>query len=79
MSFRIPRYHIRVDDGRHFLHTTKLKFDGITSDPLDLWVKGAAPLYTKEFFQLEKDHLKPAVSQPSGYNFMRPMKTPSKA
>jgi spermidine synthase len=54
-----PKVHIHVDDGRHFLQTTRLKFDGITSDPLDLWVKGAAPLYTKEFFQLEKDHLKP--------------------
>jgi spermidine synthase len=54
-----PKAHIRIDDGRHFLQTTKLKFDGITSDPLDPWVKGAAALYTKEFFQLEKDHLKP--------------------
>jgi len=54
-----PRVQILIDDGRHFLQTTKKKFDGITSDPLDLWVKGAAPLYTREFFQLEKDHLKP--------------------
>jgi len=54
-----PKVHILVDDGRHFLQTTKLKFDGITSDPLDQWVKGAASLYTKEYFQLEKDHLKP--------------------
>ena len=54
-----PKAHIRIDDGRHFLQTTKMKFDGITSDPLDPWVKGAAALYTKEFFQLEKDHLKP--------------------
>ena len=54
-----PKAHIQIDDGRHFLQTTKMKFDGITSDPLDPWVKGAAALYTKEFFQLEKDHLKP--------------------
>ena len=32
--------------------TTKEKFDAITSDPLDPWVKGAAMLYTKEFFEL---------------------------
>jgi len=52
----VPRI---IDDGRHFLMTTKEKFDGITSDPLDPWVKGAAALYTKEFFELAKSHLNP--------------------
>jgi spermidine synthase len=50
---------IRIDDGRHFLMNTDQKFDGITSDPLDPWVKGAAALYTKEFFEAAKAHLKP--------------------
>jgi spermidine synthase len=54
-----PKVHIQIDDGRHFLLTTKEKFDGITSDPLDPWVKGAAALYTKEFFELAKQHLNP--------------------
>jgi len=54
-----PKVHIQIDDGRHFLLTTKEKFDGITSDPLDPWVKGAAALYTKEFFELAKEHLNP--------------------
>ena len=35
------------------------KFDAITSDPLDPWVKGAAMLYTREFFELVKTHLNP--------------------
>ena len=39
--------------------TTKEKFDAITSDPLDPWVKGAATLYTKEFFETAKAHLNP--------------------
>jgi spermidine synthase len=39
--------------------TTKEKFDAITSDPLDPWVKGAAMLYTKEFFDVVKQHLNP--------------------
>ena len=30
------------DDGRHFLRTTREKFDIITSDPIDPWVKGCA-------------------------------------
>src|SRR5580658_2998224 len=32
-----PKVHVVIDDGRHFLMTTKMKFDGITSDPLDPW------------------------------------------
>jgi spermidine synthase len=56
---RNPKVHIEVDDARHFLNTTHLKFDAITSDPFDPWVKGAATLYTKEFWELAKRHLKP--------------------
>ena len=48
-----------LDDARHFLLTTTQKFDAITSDPLDPWVKGAAMLYTKEFFETVKSHLNP--------------------
>ncbi len=51
--------HIVIDDARHFLLTTNEKFDAITSDPLDPWVKGAAALYTKEFWQLAKQRLNP--------------------
>jgi spermidine synthase len=48
-----------VDDARHFLMTTGETFDAITSDPLDPWVKGAATLYTKEFFDTARAHLNP--------------------
>src|SRR5262245_3091736 len=56
---RNPRVEVRIDDGRHYLLTSKEKFDGITSDPLDPWVKGAAALYTREFFEIAKQHLNP--------------------
>ena len=52
-----PKVEIRIDDGRHYLVTTSRRFDAITSDPLDPWVKGAATLYTREFWQLAKQHL----------------------
>src|SRR5438094_3091323 len=58
-SVRNPKVHIRIDDARHFVETTTEKFDAITSDPLDPWVKGAAMLYTQEFFELAKSHLNP--------------------
>jgi spermidine synthase len=54
-----PKVQLRIDDGRHYLLTTKEKFDGITIDPLDPWVKGAANLYTKEFYEVMKQHLNP--------------------
>jgi spermidine synthase len=54
-----PKVHVRIDDARHFLNTTTEKFDAITSDPLDPWVKGAAMLYTREFFELVKRRLNP--------------------
>jgi spermidine synthase len=56
---RNPKVQVQVDDARHFLLTTKEKFDAITSDPFDPWVKGAATLYTKEFFEVMKQHLNP--------------------
>jgi spermidine synthase len=54
-----PKVNIHIDDARHFLLTTDQKFDAITSDPLDPWVKGAAALYTSEFFEIVKKKLNP--------------------
>jgi spermidine synthase len=56
---RNPKVKVHLDDARHYLLTTDEKFDAVTSDPLDPWVKGAATLYTREFFQEVKRHLKP--------------------
>jgi spermidine synthase len=56
---RNPKVHVQIDDARHFIETTKEKFDAVTSDPLDPWVKGAAMLYTVEFFEMVKQHLNP--------------------
>jgi spermidine synthase len=49
------------DDGRHYIHTLpdEAKFDIITSDPIDPWVKGSAALNTVEYYEMCKRHLKP--------------------
>ena len=39
------------DDGRHFIRTPSEKFDVITSDPIDPWVKGCAALNTIEYYR----------------------------
>jgi spermidine synthase len=54
-----PKVHVRIDDARHFVETTDETFDAVTSDPLDPWVKGAAMLYTREFFDMVKARLNP--------------------
>jgi spermidine synthase len=54
-----PRVEIVYDDARRFVLTSKEKFDIITSDPIHPWVKGSAALYTREYFELVKRHLKP--------------------
>ncbi len=54
-----PRVEIIYDDARHYILTTQEKFDIITSDPIHPWVKGAATLYTKEYFELVQQRLKP--------------------
>jgi len=54
-----PKVHVHIDDARHFLLSTDQMFDAITSDPFDPWIKGAATLYTKEFWEIAKEHLNP--------------------
>jgi spermidine synthase len=54
-----PRTNVVIDDGRHFIRTTNQKFDIITSDPIDPWVKGCAALNTVEYYQMCRDHLNP--------------------
>jgi spermidine synthase len=56
---RNPKTHVYIDDARHFVQTSREKYDAITSDPLDPWVKGAAMLYSKEFFESARQHLNP--------------------
>jgi spermidine synthase len=54
-----PRVEIVYDDARHYILTTKEKFDIITSDPIHPWVKGSAALYSQDYFELVKRHLNP--------------------
>jgi spermidine synthase len=52
-----PRTQLIYDDARHYVLTTKEKFDIITSDPIHPWVRGAATLYSVEYFQHCREHL----------------------
>jgi len=54
-----PRVQVVYDDARHYILTTDEKFDVITSDPIHPWIKGSAPLYTKEYYEMVKRRLNP--------------------
>ena len=54
-----PRTEVILDDARHYLATTRRKFDIITADPIHPWVRGAAALYSTEFYELCKERLNP--------------------
>jgi spermidine synthase len=60
-----PRVQVVYDDARHYVLTTREKFDVITSDPIHPWVKGAAALYSTEYFENVRKRLNPGgvVSQ----------------
>jgi spermidine synthase len=57
--FEDPRTRIVYDDARHYLMTTTEKFDIIASDPLDVFAKGTAALYSVEYFEAVKRRLNP--------------------
>ena len=54
-----PRVEVVHDDARHFLLSTDETFDVITSDPIHPWMKGAAALYSAEYFDVAAAHLNP--------------------
>ncbi|HEY5091263.1 MAG TPA: fused MFS/spermidine synthase, partial [Polyangia bacterium] len=54
-----PKVEIVFDDARHFLATTREKFDIITSDPIHPWVRGNSILFSREYYAIVKAHLKP--------------------
>jgi hypothetical protein len=50
---------VHVEDGRHFLQTTRARFDLITGEPPPPKIAGALGLYTRELFELVRDRLAP--------------------
>lgn len=57
--YQDQRTRLVFDDARHYLLTTRETFDIIASDPLDVFAKGTAALYTKEYFDSARRHLNP--------------------
>ncbi|HZP40558.1 MAG TPA: fused MFS/spermidine synthase [Candidatus Binatia bacterium] len=54
-----PRVHLTITDGRNFLLTSADRWDVIRLDPPELHTAGVVNLYTREFYALARDHLRP--------------------
>lgn len=54
-----PKVEVVFDDARHFLATTREKFDIITSDPIHPWVRGNSLLFSREYYEIVRSRLKP--------------------
>jgi hypothetical protein len=52
-----PRTHVAVNDARGALQLTTRRWDVIASQPSHPWTAGASHLFTREFFELTRDHL----------------------
>jgi spermidine synthase len=52
-----PRVKLHYEDGRHFLYTTKEKYDIIISEPSNIWISGVSQLFTREFYKIADEHL----------------------
>lgn len=59
------RFNFVIDDGRNFLLMADTLYDVITFEPMPLALTGVASFYTREYYELCRDHLKPGgvVSQ----------------
>lgn len=54
-----PRVRLHITDARNHLALTDDKFDVICNEPTNPWIVGVATLFTREYFQSLRSHLKP--------------------
>lgn len=54
-----PRVHVLLNDGRNVLLATSARFDAVLSDSIHPVYAGNSTLYTREYFQLCRQHLRP--------------------
>jgi len=55
-----PRVRIIPTDGRNYMMATPHPYDLIISEPSNPWIAGVASLFTKDFYAVTKEKLKPS-------------------
>ncbi len=56
---RDPRVRATIGDGRNFLQASSTAYDVIISEPSNPWMSGLAALFSREFFLLARERLRP--------------------
>jgi len=56
---RNSRVAVHLEDGRNYLLSQSGKYDQITIELTSIWFAGATNLYSREFYELAKSHLRP--------------------
>ncbi len=54
-----PRARLLVDDGRNYLLTSRESYDVITSEPMPPRFAGVVNLYSREYYRLARERLRP--------------------
>src|SRR5262249_8122061 len=54
-----PRVHIQFNDGRNYLLASDKKYDIVMSEPSNPWQAGVCNLFTREYFEICRQRLKP--------------------
>jgi spermidine synthase len=54
-----PRVRLSIQDGRNFLLTSRSRYDVILLEPPELHTAGVVNLYTREFYEIAREHLAP--------------------
>ncbi|MBW8312739.1 MAG: hypothetical protein K0M64_12000 [Rhizobium sp.] len=71
-----PRSHVQFDDARTYFSSGHRRYDVIISEPSNPWVSGVASLFTTEFYDFLRQHLKPGgmvVQWVQGYELDDPL------
>jgi spermidine synthase len=54
-----PKIRLLIDDGRNFLNRSTETFDMITADPIHPRITGVGYLYSREYYEAVRAHLRP--------------------
>jgi spermidine synthase len=55
---RSPKVSVHLEDGRNYLLSQSRKYDQITIEVSSIWFAGATNLYSREFYELARRHLR---------------------
>ncbi|MFH0908526.1 MAG: fused MFS/spermidine synthase [bacterium] len=55
-----PRVHVYIEDAKTFFQVTDRMYDVIVSEPSNPWIAGVAGVFSREYFEICRDHLAPA-------------------